>query len=1306
MTDMDVCLLLEGTYPFVTGGVSSWVHTLITELKHLRFGVVHISPREGYFPHGYAYKLPENVVGVREVFLHQYKLPKKASRESIREQIQLFRGFIQDLQDGNTQAFREFYAAVNQDLGGGLNAASIFQTKESWDVLVESYSQEAAEESFINYFWTWRYALFPLFNILAAQLPDAHLYHTISTGYAGMLAAGATLRKGRPMVLTEHGIYAKERRIEIHRADWIQDWSSGEIVAERKPPFFKRFWTRQFAMMSKVTYAHANEIYTLYEGNRRTQIQDGAEPERTNVIPNGIDLVRYGEAAKQFDARAENERFTLAFVGRVSPIKDVKTFLRAVRLVANEVPNVRARILGPMDEDPKYVDACKKLFQRLHLDGIAAFEGKVNVLEEFPKIDLLVLTSISEAQPLVILEAGAVGVPTVTTDVGSCSELLNGSTPEDRSLGAGGLLTPIASPGETAKAILQLIRDRDQLKRMGRAMRQRVHRYYVLKDMIAAYGDIYGKFQPGGRCFNGAPDTQRSAEMRAAETTSTPTPAIEAPSAAPSAIPAPAAPTALPAAAPFAAPAALAAAALPPLVAPPPAGPAPLASAALDAPRAAALPAARPLAVPSAPIASESASSRQELVPPLEIEPEVVPLVVESELEPIAAPRALPLLAPPALPDLPRVLEAMAPPAPPIFPSVPEAELALGEPIPTTPAVPEEPATMPIPSRASSRGVMGELLELQGLLEAWIAIDVELALLVQEAEEATQAAARAEAEAAVAAAESDEFELGEEDLPADLPLSCEALGDDDAPIEKRAARPRLDEDLGLELIDDLMQELGDDVQGLRAALEREGDEISQLEQDLICLDETEKQAAAQHGPLPEGAQAWWGSSREDEHAAAEDPATEENAATDDAVEPEVESFASTSAGASSDDDEEWLELEDEELPRDMPLSCDVLGEGVDDDGDAEASAEHTPATTRALAAPATATAPQSLAPASDDAAEAPAEIAEPAVDATNDELGASDDEFELGEDDVPADLPLSCEALGDDDAPIETRAARPRLDEDLGLELIDDLMQELGDDVQGLRAALEREGDEISQLEQDLICLDETEKQAAAQHGPLPEGAQAWWGSSREDEHAAAEDSATEENAATDDAVEPEVESFASTSAGASSDDDEEWLELEDEELPATCRSPATCSAKAWTTTTAQTKRAPSMCLQRRGPWLRRRRQRRPRRSASLQPATTKPKVRPRSPSLRWTQRTTSSARATTSSSSAKTTCRPISRSPAKRSATTTRRSRRVQRGPASTRTWASSSSTTSCRSSATTCRGSAPRSSARATRSRSSSRT
>jgi hypothetical protein len=144
-----------------------------------------------------------------------------------------------------------------------------------------------------------------------------------------------------------------------------------------------------------------------------------------------------------------------------------------------------------MEEDAEYAEMCQRHARQLGLERNVAFEGRVNVLEEMPKVDVVVLTSISEAQPLVILEAGAVGLPCVATDVGSCSELLFGRTPEDRTLGAGGILTPMATPGETARAVLELYHSPQLRERMRDAMRERVRRFYDQRDMVAAYDEIY-----------------------------------------------------------------------------------------------------------------------------------------------------------------------------------------------------------------------------------------------------------------------------------------------------------------------------------------------------------------------------------------------------------------------------------------------------------------------------------------------------------------------------------------------------------------------------------------------------------------------------------------------------------------------------------------------------------------------------------------------------------------------------------------------------------------------------------------------
>ncbi len=489
----DICLLLEGTYPFVSGGVSSWVHHLVTHLPHLTFSVLHISPTHNFYKKGALYDMPENVVSLDEVHLHEYAIEGKADPEVLRAKVQKFRGMVVDMQEGGSSAFESFVHAVEEGASGALSGFHFLQTLEGWKVLVDTYRREAEEESFLNFFWTWRFAFLPLFNVISAKIPRAHAYHTISTGYAGLLAAAAKVRTGNPMLLTEHGIYTKERRIEVNRADWIEDWDSGEIVAQRTVPYFKRYWIRQFQMMSTVTYNFANSIYTLYEGNRTEEIKDGADPNKVEVVPNGIDIDRFDEAAERFAARPPNKRFTIGFVGRVCPIKDVRTLLAATCIVAEEVPDVRLRILGPMEEDPEYAGECQRYAVGMGIGDNVAFEGRVNVLEELPTLDVLVLSSISEAQPLVVLEGNAVGLPLVATDVGSCSELLFGRTAEDRALGPGGLLTSMASPGETAQAILRLYRDPALRKRLGESGRQRVRKHYDQRDMTAAYDAIYQK---------------------------------------------------------------------------------------------------------------------------------------------------------------------------------------------------------------------------------------------------------------------------------------------------------------------------------------------------------------------------------------------------------------------------------------------------------------------------------------------------------------------------------------------------------------------------------------------------------------------------------------------------------------------------------------------------------------------------------------------------------------------------------------------------------------------------------------------
>ena len=175
------------------------------------------------------------------------------------------------------------------------------------------------------------------------------------------------------------------------------------------------------------------------------------------------------------------------------PIKDLKTFIRAMRTVVNRLPEAQGWIAGPEDEDPGYVAECKDLVESLGLTDSVKFLGFQRIDALLPQVGLLVLSSISEALPLVVLEGYAAGVPVVTTDVGSCRQLVYGLPGEDAAFGAAGRVVGIADPTALATASLELLADRTAWHAAQAAGIKRVERFYTQDLMFADYRALYRK---------------------------------------------------------------------------------------------------------------------------------------------------------------------------------------------------------------------------------------------------------------------------------------------------------------------------------------------------------------------------------------------------------------------------------------------------------------------------------------------------------------------------------------------------------------------------------------------------------------------------------------------------------------------------------------------------------------------------------------------------------------------------------------------------------------------------------------------
>lgn len=479
----DVCLIAEGCYPYVAGGVSTWIDWLIRAHPELTFTVLAILPSAPTTEPRYS--RPPNLVSIEHVRLDDSRFGTVRDWPAVSpEHMADLLGQL--LTEGDTSQLHELMSLLGAP-GHRVSLDTLLNSEEAWQTMCHHYGT-MPHASFLGYFWAWRTLVGGLFRVLTCPLPAARIYHAVSTGYAGLIAARATIETGRHALITEHGIYSNERRIEILMADWISNSIDNGLDLSDDRKDIRELWARSFESFAHVAYSSASEIVALYEANQVFQYALGAGPDKLSVIPNGVDIERFGKVE-----RKPHDRPTIAFIGRVTPIKDVQTFIDVAERLQLQFPDLRALIIGPTDEDPDYARSCMAEVKQRRLTDTISFTGPVNVLEYLGWIDVLVLTSISEALPLVILEAGAAGVPCVATDVGACREILEGRTNESGAIGAGGMVAPVGATPEIAEAIASLLEHPERLRLYGDRLQRRVREHYRAENVAEAYRALYGR---------------------------------------------------------------------------------------------------------------------------------------------------------------------------------------------------------------------------------------------------------------------------------------------------------------------------------------------------------------------------------------------------------------------------------------------------------------------------------------------------------------------------------------------------------------------------------------------------------------------------------------------------------------------------------------------------------------------------------------------------------------------------------------------------------------------------------------------
>ncbi len=465
---MKVALFVEGCYPYIVGGVSSWSHAFIKNMPDVEFSlntIVVDKKQMGKF----VYELPPNVTKITETALYdddevrKLKRIKLSSKEKSALKTLLSRERNSDW-SGVFSLFRN-----NPDI----SVNSLLMGKDFLEVITSFYNEHYPHVVFSDFLWTMRSLFLPLFLLLKSKPPKADLYHSFSTGYAGILASFAKdTYSNTPLIVTEHGIYTREREEEIIKTDWVKG-------------VYKDIWINNFYNQSSCAYSYADKVVAIYKEASNLQMELGCKSEKAMVISNGVDVL----AHENIPLKSENDPFiNVGAIVRITPIKDIKTMINAFYQASKIKDNLKLFIMGPVDEDPEYYQECVRLVENLELDNVI-FTGEVNVKDYIGKMDIILLTSISESQPLALLEAMSARKPCISTNVGCCSSLFYGE--EGDNLGTCGILAPIMQLDAIADAIVKLANNEDLRMKMGEIGKARSLRNYQQDFLYDSYSALY-----------------------------------------------------------------------------------------------------------------------------------------------------------------------------------------------------------------------------------------------------------------------------------------------------------------------------------------------------------------------------------------------------------------------------------------------------------------------------------------------------------------------------------------------------------------------------------------------------------------------------------------------------------------------------------------------------------------------------------------------------------------------------------------------------------------------------------------------
>lgn len=305
-----------------------------------------------------------------------------------------------------------------------------------------------------------RLRLRPIREIAAAlRQKEIDILHTHG-GIAGIYGRSAARRAGTPAVVhTLHGVHYLHYR----------------------NPFLRWFYVLLERRYSRATDRLVLVCQSDFRQARRHRL---AMERKMAVILNGADAPMDVPADVVVRLRSELDwpsgQPIVGTVARLHRQKGVACLLRAAPKILSAHPGARIAVVGDGPEGRRLRDEA----HRLNLEGRFLFLGeRRDAASVLSLLDIFVLPSLWEGLPFVLVEAAALGKPIVATAVDGVPEML-----ED---GRTGLLIPPNDPSALADAVIKLLQDKDEARRLGETARRLVPPRFPLRRMIDQTQNLY-----------------------------------------------------------------------------------------------------------------------------------------------------------------------------------------------------------------------------------------------------------------------------------------------------------------------------------------------------------------------------------------------------------------------------------------------------------------------------------------------------------------------------------------------------------------------------------------------------------------------------------------------------------------------------------------------------------------------------------------------------------------------------------------------------------------------------------------------